>query len=128
MMEQGLDTPGILQLAGEDLDLNPFEFASLTERIFQELDWDLAGDDAHYQYAMGVAQEVLNGDYPAEEGFMILSQAAIDTDYNKAFLEFYYWEDNAELLKDVPKCNGCYGDGSMRRDYIEKWMHLFAGN
>ena len=52
-----------------------------------------------------------------------LAQAAIDTNYHDAFMEFYYLEDNADLLRD--HLSGCYGDGTMREDNIEEWMHLY---
>ena len=123
MMEKGFQTPGIIQLAGEDMNMNPFEFSSLVETIFHELDLDISNDDAFYQYALWVAHQVLDGMISAEEGFKELTQAAIDTDYHKAFLEFYYLEENADLLRDhLP---GCYGDGNMREDNIEAWMHQY---
>ena len=123
MMEKGFQTPGIIQLAGEDMNMNPFEFSSLVETIFHELDLDISNNDAYYQYALWVAHQVLDGMISAEEGFKELTQAAIDTDYHKAFLEFYYLEENADLLRDhLP---GCYGDGNMREDNIEAWMHQY---
>ena len=37
--------------------------------------------------------------------------------------EFYYLEDNADLLRDhLP---GCYGDGNMTEDNIEEWVALY---
>lgn len=123
MMENGYDTPGIIQLAGEDLSMNPFEFSSLANIIFKELELDVTNDDAYYQYALGIARQVLKGEISSEKGFKILAQAAIDTNYHDAFMEFYYLEDNADLLRDhLP---GCYGDGTMREDNIEEWMHLY---
>ena len=123
MMEKGYQTSGIIQLAGEDLNMNPFEFSSLIETIFQELNLDVSNDDAYYQYALWVAHQVLDGIISAEEGFKELTQAAIDTDYHEAFMEFYRLEDNADLLRD--HLSGCYGDGNMREDNIEEWMHLY---
>ena len=46
MMEKGMETPGIVQLAGEDLNMNFLEFNSLVCNIFQELGIDLSNDDA----------------------------------------------------------------------------------
>ena len=123
MIEKGLQTSGVLQLASEDLNMNPFEFSSLVETIFHELDLDVTNDDAYYLNALWVAHQVLDGVILAEEGFKQLSQAAIDTDYHNAFTEFYYLEDNADLLRDhLP---GCYGDGNMREDNIEEWMRMY---
>ena len=55
MLEKGTETPGIVQLAGEDLNMNIFEFNSLVCTIFQELGIDLSNDDAYYQYALSIA-------------------------------------------------------------------------
>ena len=59
----------------------------------------------------------------AEKGFEVLAQAAIETDYHDAFVKFYYLEDDADLLRN--NLPGCYGDGNMRKDNIEEWMHLY---
>ena len=85
-MENGYDTPSIIQLAGEDLSMNPFEFSSLANTIFKELELNVTTDDAYYQYALGIARQVIKGEMSAEKGFMILTQAAIDTNYHDAFI------------------------------------------
>jgi hypothetical protein len=123
MMEKGFQTPSIIQLAGESMNLNQFEFASLIESILKELELEVTTDEAYYQYVLYMAHQVLDGVIPAEEGFKILTQLAIDTDYHNAFMEFYYLEDNADLLRN--NYPGCYGDGNMREDNIEEWMHLY---
>ena len=46
MLEKGTETPGIIQLAGEDLNMHFLEFNSLVCNIFQELGIDLSNDDA----------------------------------------------------------------------------------
>ena len=100
MMEKGMETPGIVQLAGEDLNLNFLEFSSLVLNIFKELEIDLADDDVYYQYVLYIAHQVVNGDLASEKGFEILTEAAINTDYHDAFMSFYHLEDDAELLRD----------------------------
>ena len=123
MMENGMETPGIIQLAGENLNMNPFEFASLVSNIINELGIDITNDDVYYQYALFIAHQVLKNELTPEKGFEVLAQAAIDTDYHDAFIVFYYLEENADLLRgNLP---GCYGDGNMRKDNIEEWMHLY---
>lgn len=123
MMENGLDTPGIIQLAGENLNMNPFEFSSLVSNIINELGIDITNDDVYYQYALFIAHQVINNELTAEKGFEVLAQAAIETDYHDAFVKFYYLEDDADLLRN--NLPGCYGDGNMRKDNIEEWMHLY---
>ena len=123
MIEKGLQTSNIIQLAGEDLEMNSSEFASLANTIFQELKLDVSDDDVYYQYVLWVAHQVLDGAMLAEDGLKKLAQAAVDTNYHNAFMDFYYLEDNADLLRGhLP---GCYGDGNMREDNIEEWMHLY---
>ena len=123
MMEAGFSQPSIVQLAGEDLTMNPFEFSALVESIFKELAVESPPLIAYSQYALGIAHKVMDGEMTAERGFAILSDAAIDTDYHEALIEFYYLEDNANLLRD--HYEGCYGDGNMREDNIEEWMALY---
>ena len=123
MMEAGFSKPSIVQLAGEDLTMNPFEFSALVESIFKELAVDCPPIIAYSQYALGIAHKVQEGEITAERGFAILSDAAIDTDYHDALSEFYFLEENAQLLRD--HLEGCYGDGNMREDNIEEWMALY---
>ena len=123
MMEAGFSQPSIVQLAGEDLTMNPFEFSALVESIFKELGVECPPLIAYSQYALGIAHKVMDGEITAERGFAILSDAAIDTDYHDALNEFYYLEENANLLRD--HYEGCYGDGNMREDNIEEWMALY---
>ena len=123
MMENGMETPGIIQLAGENLNMNPFEFASLVSNIINELEIEITNDDVYYQYALFIAHQVINSELTAEKGFEVLAQAATETDYHDAFVKFYYLEDDADLLRN--NLPGCYGDGNMRKDNIEEWMHLY---
>ena len=123
MMEAGFSQPSIVQLAGEDLTMNPFEFSALVDSIFKELAVECPPIIAYSQYALGIAHKVMDGEITAERGFAILSDAAIDTDYHDALNEFYYLEENADLLRD--HYEGCYGDGNMREDNIEEWMALY---
>jgi flavin reductase (DIM6/NTAB) family NADH-FMN oxidoreductase RutF len=123
MLEKGFQKPGIIQLAGEDVNLNQFEHASLIESILRELELEVTTDEAYQQYVLYIAHQVLDNVISAEEGFKILTQEAIDTNYHDAFMEFYCLDDNADLLRD--HYPGCYGDGNMREDNIEEWMRLY---
>ena len=123
MMEKGMETPGIVQLAGEDLNLNFLDFSSLVLNIFKELEIDLADDDVYYQYALSIAHQVVNGELTSEKGLEILTEAAIKTDYHDAFMSFYHLEDEAELLRDG-FCLG-KGDGYMQQNNIGEWMYQY---
>lgn len=89
MMENGFETHGIIQLAGEDLDMNPFAYSDLFSTIFKELDIEDGKEVVYRAYAVSIADEVLQGERTARDGFEILSRAAIDTDYNEVFRDFY---------------------------------------
>lgn len=120
MMNVGYQQSSIAQLAGEDLSMNPFEFDALVESIFNELGLECPQDVGKYQYVLWVAHQVVDGNMSAENGFSILSQAAVDTNFHDAFLDFYYLNDDADLLRrGFPPC---YSDGTMRQDNIEEWM------
>lgn len=103
--------------------MNFLEFKSLVCTIFQEFGIDLSNDDAYYQYALGIARQVVNGEISSEKGFEILTSAACHTGYHDAFMDFYYLQDEAELIRD-----GIYesnSDGSMRKDNMEEWMFQY---
>jgi hypothetical protein len=112
MMENGFGTPGIVQLAGEDLNMNPFQFTNLAESIFQELDIDIPDEIAYNAYAVCIANEVLRGERTARNGFELLSQAEIDTDYSDAFRAFYIWLDHADEIEHYD-----VGGGMTKRQY-----------
>lgn len=119
MMDGGFDTPGIVQLAGEDLNMNPFAYADLLDTIFRELDIKIEQKVAYCAYAVSIADEVLQRNRTARNGFELLHRAAIDTDYNDIFWTFYIWLENAD-------CTVYYDvGGGLRMDNIEEWMHLF---
>ena len=120
MMKAGYQQSSIVQLAGEDLSMNPFEFDALVKSIFDELELDCPQDTGKYQYVLWVAHQVVDGKMSAEDGFSVLSQAAVNTNFHDAFLDFYYLNDDADLLRSgFP---ACYGDGTMHQDNIEEWM------
>ena len=69
MMEKGLETPGIVQLAGEDLNMNPFAYSELLDTIFLELGIEVQPETVYCAYAMVIANEVLRGERTARSGF-----------------------------------------------------------
>ena len=123
MMEKGFQTPGIIQLAGEDVNLNQFEHASLIESILKELELEVTTDEVYQQYVLYIAHQVLDNMISAEEGLEILTQEAIDTDYHDAFMDVYYLDDEIDLERNY-YCNNDK-DGNLYEDNIEEWMHLY---
>ena len=123
MMEKGFQTPGIIQLAGEDVNLNQFEHASLIESILKELELEVTTDEVYQQYVLYIAHQVLDNMISAEEGLEILTQEAIDTDYHDAFMDVYYLDDEIDLERNYYCKND--KDGNLYEDNIEEWMHLY---
>lgn len=120
LMENGLETPGVIQLAGEDLDMFPTEFAELLDTIFRELEIEIDQETVYCSYILSIAQEVLRGEMTAKSGFEVLSKAAPDTDYQEPFFDFYIWVDCADEVDFL----AIKGSG-LRRDNVEEWMHQF---
>ena len=120
MMEEGLGTPGIVQLAGEDLNMNPFAYSELLDTIFLELGIEVQPETANCAYAVVIAIEVLRGERTARSGFELLSRAAIDTGYEQPFYDFYLWLDHADEVSflNIENCG-------LRKDNVEEWMHLY---
>ena len=123
MMEKGFQTPGIIQLEGEDVNLNQFEHASLIESILKELELEVTTDEVYQQYVLYIAHQVLDNMISAEEGLKILTQEAIDTDYHDAFMDVYYLDDEIDLERNYYCKND--KDGNLYEDNIEEWMHLY---
>ena len=123
MMEKGFQTPGIIQLAGEDVNLKQFELASLIESILKELELEVTTDEVYQQYVLYIAHQVLDNMISAEEGLKILTQEAIDTDYHDAFMDVYYLDDEIDLERNYYCKND--KDGIIYEDNVEDWLHLY---
>ena len=120
LLEKGIETPGIIQLAGEDLDMFPTEFAELLDTILKELDIEINQETAYCSYVMSIAQEVIRGERTARSGFEVLGRAASDIDYQEPFYNFWLWLDCAdEVVYYTIKGSG------LRMDNVEEWMHQF---
>jgi hypothetical protein len=121
MMETGYNTDGIVQLAGEDLSMNPFEFKELASRIFNELGICVSPQLAYEQYILWIANQVDHGELSAKEGFQILYEAAVDSEYDDAFMAFYQLNDAFGILVDQ---NGYSEDAieRMRRDVFMNYL------
>ena len=57
MLEKGFETPGVIQLAGEDLDMDPLAYSALLGTIFRELGFEVQPEVANCAYAASIAEE-----------------------------------------------------------------------
>lgn len=120
LLENGIETPGIIQLAGADLDMFPTEFAELIGTVFKELDLEINQETAYCSYVMSIAEEVIRGERTARSGFEILDRAAMDTDFQEPFYDFYRWLGSIdEVAYYTVKGSG------LRMDNVNEWMHQF---
>ena len=120
LIENGLETPGVIQLAGEDLDLEYSAFSYLLETVFRELGIDVNQEVFYCSYVLCIAQDVLRGERTANSGFEVLFRAAIETNFTQPFLDFYDWFNKA----DDAVYFTIIGSG-LRWDNVEEWMHQF---
>ena len=120
MMENGFDTPGIVQLAGEDMDISFSQFSQLLETIFKELGLDIPDETAYRAYAICIADEVLRGERTARDGFELLAQADCYSNYSRAFEFFYVFLDYADEI-----IAGYINGGGVRKDNMDEWMHQY---
>ena len=120
LMENGLETPGVIQLAGEDLDKDYGAFTNLLESIFRELGIDVNQEVFYCAYVLSIAQDVLRGERTAYDGFEVLSRAAIETNYAQPFGDFYDWVIKADQIffRSV-------NESGLRIDNVEEWMHQY---
>jgi hypothetical protein len=71
MMENGFQTPGITQLAGEELNMNPFEFKALFDKILCELNWNFTDEEIYDHYVLYIAKKVLDGEMSCDCGLIL---------------------------------------------------------
>ncbi len=121
LIDNGFETPGIIQLAGEDLYIDNIEFSKLLDTVFQELDIPVNEEIFLSAYILSITMEVLRGEMTAFNGFDTLSRAAIDSDYRQPFEDFYNWFNIADAAVYDNSVSIC----GLRYDNIEEWMHQF---
>ena len=125
MLEKGFETPRVIQLAGEDLDMDPLAYSALLGTIFRELGFEVQPEVANCAYAASIAEEVLQGQRTVREGFGVLNAAAISSGYDLVFNDFYFAKDYVENLVPWPDeedpCKPERMDGWMRR-YFEAFL------
>ena len=115
MMENGFQTPGITQLAGEELNMNPFEFKALFDKILCELNWNFKDEEIYSHYVLYIAQKVLDGEMSCDCGLDSLCNIALPY-----FHEFDYLRDNISLSKE-----GLWSFCGINSDNYEEWMLLY---
>lgn len=120
LIENGMETPSIIQLAGEDLDMDPSAFNELLGSIFRELNINVDLEIAYCAYATHIAGEVVRGERTARRGFECLTQAAWETNHPKVFSEFDYWSDIVYEIDDyIPEECG------LEKDNVDEWMYQY---
>lgn len=123
MMEKGFQTSEITQLAGVDSSVNPFEFASLVERIFGTMRFSYPAGEVFHQYILYVAGQVVMGELSVEQGLKLLSQAYVDSNDNESFEDFYLIENDWEDIKDGCELNRSYfSERGISEDHIDEWL------
>ena len=89
--------------------------------FFNELGICVSPQLAYEQYILWIANQVDHGELSAKEGFQILYEAAVDSEYDDAFMAFYQLNDAFGILVDQ---NGYSEDAieRMRRDVFMKYL------
>ena len=113
MMENGFQTPGITQLAGEELNMNPFEFKALFDKILCELNWNFTDEEIYDHYVLYIAKKVLDGEMSCDCGLDSLCNICSHPEFN------YLREDI--ILSKEELCPFC----GINSDNYEEWMLLY---
>ena len=120
LMENGFESYGVVQMAGMDLNPDDAGLNYLVETVLIELGIPIDRDVFNSAYIMSVARDVLLGNRTAKNGFDLLSDTAIKTNYCQTFMDFYYWLDSAEETR-----YSTYEDHGLRFDNTEERMHQY---
>lgn len=120
LLENGMETPGIVRLAGEDLDMFPTAFADLLDTIFRELNLAVDPETACCSFIICIAAEVLRGERSPRSGFDVLADAAISVDYKQPLADFYHWREEADIAYVYE-----YKGSGLRMDNVDEWMFQY---
>lgn len=134
MLQAGYETENLIILAGEDIHCNPFEFTTLTNKIFEELHLNKINitDRVFIIYSTYLIKQAVQSPNKEKisEVLLKLEQLCVDTEYNSTLYDFYllsnaigelksygiqwYWND-ATLTKE-----NWYG---YTLNYFEQWIN-----
>ena len=99
MLVQGYDSPSLRILAGLDKFVSSFEAEDYSCRSIQELNLNLPDHETAIRaYACAIAQQIVDGTIPAQDGVRWLFQICIGTNYAQDFMIWLELDDALDNL------------------------------
>ncbi len=90
MLDNGFETPALIELAGIGKPYNQFELHRLTNKVFNELGLDVSDRETVIKsYALYVINLVTNEKSGTLEGLEKLKDLCVELDYDKKLYPFY---------------------------------------
>ena len=133
MLQAGYETENLIILAGEDIHCNPFEFKSLTNKVFEELHLDsITPNQIFIIYSMYIIKQALQSRNKESISKVLfkLEQLCIENNYNSTLYEFYLRSNAIGELEDLD-AQWYWNDTSLTKEnwceyalnYLEQWMN-----
>ena len=102
MLMAGYETENLFILAGEDIHCNPFEFAELTDKIFEELHLnEIDSNSIIILYSLFIVKSVIQSPNKNKVSIALnkLEQECINNEYNTFLYDFYLLSNAIDELK-----------------------------
>ena len=104
MLMAGYETENLFILAGEDIHCNPFEFAELTDKIFEELHLnEIDSNSIIILYSLFIVKSVIQSPDKNKVSAALnkLEQECINNEYNTFLYDFYLLSNAIDELKEL---------------------------
>lgn len=134
MLMAGYETENLFILAGEDIHCNPFEFAELTDKIFEELHLnEIDSNSIIILYSLFIVKSVIQSPDKNKVSAALnkLEQECINNEYNTFLYDFYLLSNAIDELKALGE-QWYWNDASLTKEnwyeYTLKFFKLWIEN
>ena len=134
MLMAGYETENLFILAGEDIHCNPFEFAELTDKIFEELHLnEIDSNSIIILYSLFIVKSVIQSPDKNKVSAALnkLEQECINNEYNTFLYDFYLLSNAIDELKALGE-QWYWNDASLTKEnwyeYTLRFFKLWIEN
>lgn len=132
MLKAGYETENLIILAGEDLHCNPFEFAALTDKVFEELQLnEIDSNSIFIVYSIFIVKQALQSPDKNKIATALanLEQQCVDNEYNTFLYDFYLLSNALGELEELGE-QWYWNDPSLTKEnwyeytlnYFKQWI------
>ncbi|WP_455586388.1 hypothetical protein [Bacteroides sp.] len=128
MLNAGYETENLIILAGEDIHCNPFEFATLTDKIIEELHLnEIDFNSIIINYSVLLAKQVVQS--PSKVNITTtlkkLEQRCINNEYPPLLYDFYLLSNAIEELESMGEQWYWYDPSLRKENWFDYTLNYF---